>query len=95
MPTEARSRVIAVERTVNHPLQDTADAYADATGYIDQLPEQTENFRADQLRTSFRRNGSTLMGLRGPEREYVIDRSIQSVLEIGFILGDLQNDWRR
>lgn len=95
MPTDARRHVVAVEKTVNDPLQDTPDAFTEAAAYVAQLPEQTGDLRADQLRAWFLDRAAQLQPLCGAERAYVIDRSIGAVLEIGFLLGDLTQDWRR
>jgi len=52
-------------------------------------------FAFAQLRVAFLDYAAMLEPLRGADRAYVIDRSIQCVLEIGFLLGDLAYDWRR
>lgn len=95
MPTDARRHVIAVEKAVHNALQDTSGAYEDAATYIARLPEWSGEFRVDQLRPTFLDYAAMLEPLRGAERAFVIDRSIQCVLEIGFLLGDLAYDSRR
>lgn len=97
MPTAARPHIVAAEKIVQNPLQDSDEAYHDATQYIAGLPEELEG-HAGGLRKTFRRYTTLLPTLNGPrevqECSYLRGKLIGIALQIGFYTGDLKTDWR-
>lgn len=79
------------------PLRASDDAYRSATEYVAALPPELEG-RALTLQRAFRHKAAQIPSLTGPrvvqETAYLQGKLVGIALQIGYLAGDLERDWR-